>query len=111
MAIRARTVHLGLEVVLADGRVLEALTTLRKDNTGYDLKQLFIGAGRHAGRSSHRGRKRRSSCTRCAAPRDGAWVALADPQAAVDLLAMLGDAVGERVAAFELLGREKRWTI
>lgn len=35
---------LGLEVVLADGRVLDCLATLRKDNTGYDLKQLFIGA-------------------------------------------------------------------
>lgn len=35
---------LGLEVVLADGTVLSHLTTLRKDNTGYDLKQLFIGS-------------------------------------------------------------------
>lgn len=35
---------LGLEVVLADGCVLDCLTTLRKDNTGYDLKQLFIGS-------------------------------------------------------------------
>uniref|UniRef100_A0A674F314 D-2-hydroxyglutarate dehydrogenase, mitochondrial n=1 Tax=Salmo trutta TaxID=8032 RepID=A0A674F314_SALTR len=35
---------LGLEVVLADGRVLDYLATLRKDNTGYDLKQLFIGS-------------------------------------------------------------------
>ena len=33
----------GLEVVLADGSVLDMLTTLRKDNTGYDLKHLFIG--------------------------------------------------------------------
>ncbi|XP_045414721.1 D-2-hydroxyglutarate dehydrogenase, mitochondrial isoform X3 [Lemur catta] len=35
---------LGLEVVLADGTVLNCLTSLRKDNTGYDLKQLFIGS-------------------------------------------------------------------
>jgi len=35
---------LGVEAVLADGRILENLSTLRKDNTGYDLKQLFIGA-------------------------------------------------------------------
>jgi FAD/FMN-containing dehydrogenase len=35
---------LGLEVVLPDGTVLDQLSTLRKDNTGYDLKQLFIGA-------------------------------------------------------------------
>jgi FAD/FMN-containing dehydrogenase len=35
---------LGLEVVLPDGTILDQLSTLRKDNTGYDLKQLFIGA-------------------------------------------------------------------
>ncbi|KAG6832478.1 hypothetical protein H0H92_001524 [Tricholoma furcatifolium] len=35
---------LGLEVVLPDGTILDQLTTLRKDNTGYDLKQLFIGS-------------------------------------------------------------------
>ncbi len=39
-----RELVLGLEVVLPDGRVLSGLKTLRKDNTGYDLKQLFIGA-------------------------------------------------------------------
>ena len=40
----ARDLALGLEVVLADGRVLHGLTSLRKDNTGYDLKDLFIGS-------------------------------------------------------------------
>jgi FAD/FMN-containing dehydrogenase len=35
---------LGLEAVLADGTVVDSLNTLRKDNTGYDLKQLFIGS-------------------------------------------------------------------
>src|SRR5439155_22542393 len=40
----ARELVLGLEVVLPDGSVLDGLRTLRKDNTGYDLKQLFIGA-------------------------------------------------------------------
>ena len=40
----ARDLVLGLEVVLPDGRCLDALRGLRKDNTGYDLKQLFIGA-------------------------------------------------------------------
>src|SRR5262249_48777074 len=39
-----RDLVLGLEVVLADGRVLDALSALRKDNTGYDLKSLFLGA-------------------------------------------------------------------
>src|ERR1700694_1617008 len=40
----AREMALGLEVVLADGRVLNGLSKLKKDNTGYDLRNLFIGA-------------------------------------------------------------------
>jgi hypothetical protein len=49
-----RDLVLGLEAVLPDGRVLSDLSGLRKDNTGYDLKQLFHRRGRHAGRG-HRG--------------------------------------------------------
>ncbi|ARP81960.1 hydroxyacid dehydrogenase [Bordetella genomosp. 8] len=97
-----RDLALGLEVVLADGRVLDALTTLRKDNTGYDLKQLFIGAEGTLGIVTA------AAFKLYAMPRQTVtgWVALPGPQAAVDLLAMLTDAVGERVTAFELLGRE-----
>ncbi len=40
----ARDLTTGVEVVLADGRIVNALSKLRKDNTGYDLKNLFIGA-------------------------------------------------------------------
>src|SRR5207248_5062505 len=40
----ARDLVLGLEVVLADGRIWNGLRGLRKDNTGYDLKQLFLGS-------------------------------------------------------------------
>src|SRR3954465_11166842 len=40
----ARELVLGLEVVLADGRVLNNLRKLKKDNTGYDLRHIFIGA-------------------------------------------------------------------
>ncbi|HEU5016574.1 MAG TPA: FAD-binding oxidoreductase [Pseudolabrys sp.] len=40
----ARDLMLGLEVVLADGRVLNLLSKLKKDNTGYDLRHLFVGA-------------------------------------------------------------------
>ena len=39
-----RSLCLGLEVVLADGRVLNLMSELHKDNSGYDLKQMFIGA-------------------------------------------------------------------
>ena len=53
----ARELVLGLEVVLPDGRVWNGLRALRKDNTGYDLKQLFIGAegtlGEDATRTAH----------------------------------------------------------
>ncbi len=44
---------LGLEVVLADGTVLDTLSTLRKDNTGYDLKQIFIGSEGQQSLQSH----------------------------------------------------------
>jgi FAD/FMN-containing dehydrogenase len=97
-----RELALGLEVVLADGRVLDALTTLRKDNTGYDLKQLFIGAEGTLGIVTAAAFKLYALPRRTVT----GWVALSDPQAAVDILAMLTDAVGERITAFELLGRE-----
>jgi FAD/FMN-containing dehydrogenase len=96
-----RELTLGLEVVLPDGRVLDLLGTLRKDNTGYDLKQLFIGAEGTLGVVTA------ASFKLFARPRRvvTAWVAVAEPQAAVELLARLTDAVGERVTAFELIGR------
>jgi FAD/FMN-containing dehydrogenase len=96
-----RELTLGLEVVLADGRVLDLLSPLRKDNTGYDLKQLFIGAEGTLGVVTA------ATFKLFAAPRSvvTAWASVADPQAAVRLLARLGEAVGERVTAFELIGR------
>ena len=45
--IRHNSMHancVGLKAVLPDGRILDNMTTLRKDNTGYDLKHLFIGS-------------------------------------------------------------------
>ncbi len=84
-----RDLVLGLEVVLADGRVLDGLKSLRKDNTGYDVKSLFVGAegtlgiitaaclklfpaaGRHRhGAGGHRRRRnRRWICSRDCATR------------------------------------------
>nr|WP_315845805.1 FAD-binding oxidoreductase [uncultured Achromobacter sp.] len=97
-----RDLTLGLEVVLADGSVLPQLGTLRKDNTGYDLKQWFIGAEGTLGVVTA------AAFRLYALPRKvvTAWVAVPTPQAAVDLLARLTDAVGERVTAFELIGRQ-----
>ena len=97
----ARDLALGLEVVLADGRVLEGLSALRKDNTGYDLKQLFIGGEGTLGVVTA------VTVKLFQRPRQvvTAWAAVRDPQAAVQLLALLTEAVGERVTAFELMGQ------
>ncbi len=97
-----RDLTLGVEVVLADGRVLDALGALRKDNTGYDLKQLFIGGEGTLGIVTAATFKLHAQPGKTVT----GWVAVRDPEAAVALLARLGGAVGERVTAFELIGRE-----
>jgi FAD/FMN-containing dehydrogenase len=97
----ARELTLGLEVVLADGRVWNGLRALRKDNTGYDLKHLFIGAEGTLGLIT--------AATLKLFPRPrtqaAAWVAVPDPAAAVSLLGRLRDAAGDNVTAFEIVGR------
>ena len=64
----ARDLCLGLEVVLPDGRIWNGLRRLRKDNTGYDLKNLFIGAEGTLGRDHRRGAE---AFSETAQPRDG----------------------------------------
>jgi len=97
----ARELTLGLEVVLADGRIWDGLRALRKDNTGYDLKHLFIGAEGTLGLIT--------AATLKLFPRPRAlataWVAVPDPAAAVSLLGRLRDAAGDNVTAFEIVGR------
>ena len=92
---------LGLEVVLPDGRVWDGLRALRKDNTGYDLKQLFVGAEGTLGVITaavlRLHPKPTASCT--------AWIALETPSAAVALLAALRERLGDRLSAFELVSR------
>ena len=97
-----RDLTLGIEVVTADGRVLDSLVGLRKDNTGYDLKQLFIGSEGTLGIVTA------ATFRLFAQPRSTVtgWMAVRDPQAAVEMLTRLVDAVGERVTAFELIGHE-----
>ncbi len=97
----ARALVLGLEVVLPDGRVWDGLRGLRKDNTGYDLKDLFIGAEGTLGVIT-------AAVLRLfPLPSDvqTAMVAVPSPAAAVDLLGRLKRALGEQVTAFELMTR------
>ncbi|MCF8185108.1 MAG: FAD-binding oxidoreductase [Polynucleobacter sp.] len=97
----ARELTLGLEVVLADGRVWNGLRALRKDNTGYDLKHMFIGAEGTLGLIT--------AATLKLFPRPRthatAWAAVPGPAAAVSLLGRLRGAAGDSVTAFEIVGR------
>jgi FAD/FMN-containing dehydrogenase len=97
----AREQVLGLEVVLPDGRVWDGLRGLRKDNTGYDLKQLFLGAEGTLGIITAAVLRLYPKPTANAT----AWIALASPAAAIELLALLHERLGDRVSAFELLSR------
>ncbi|MGQ0740862.1 MAG: FAD-binding oxidoreductase [Alphaproteobacteria bacterium] len=97
----ARDLVLGIEVVLADGRVLDMLRTLRKDNTGYDLKHLFIGAEGTLGIITAAALKLfprpRSYST--------VFAAIASAAAALPLLNRLQEATGGLVTAFEIISR------
>ena len=97
----AREQVLGLEVVLPDGRVWEGLRALRKDNTGYDLKHLFLGAEGTLGVITAAVLRLYPLPT----ARATAWIAVASPQAAVELLSKLRGQLGDRVSAFELISR------
>jgi len=96
-----RDLVLGLEVVLADGRVLPALSALRKDNTGYDVRGLFLGAegtlGVITAASLRLFPKIRARAT--------ALAAVPEVRAAVELLGRLRDASSDRVSSFELIPR------
>ena len=94
-----RELVLGLEVVLPDGRVLDQLKSLRKDNTGYDVKQLFLGAEGTLGVIT-------GACLRLVpVPGDfvTALVAIDGIAAAVALLGRIRDAFGDGVEGFEYL--------
>lgn len=94
-----RSLVVGLEAVLPDGSLFEGLSALRKDNRGYDLKQLLIGAEGTLGIVTA------ASLKLVAAPgsRSVAWVGLGSPAAALTLLRRLEARLGEAVESFELV--------
>jgi len=97
----ARDLVLGLEVVLPDGRIWNGLRSLRKDNSGYDLKHLFIGAEGTLGIITAAVLKLyprpQAEATAC--------VAMRDPAAAVALLSHLRATCGDKISAFEIISR------
>ena len=96
-----RELALGLEVVLPSGEVWEGLRKLRKDNTGYDLRDLFIGAEGTLGIITAAVLKLFPK------PRGTsvAFVGVADPTAALKLLRLAKDNAGHALTAFELIPR------
>lgn len=94
----ARELVLGLEVVLPSGEIWDGLRGLRKDNTGYDLKQLFIGAEGTLGVITAAVLK----LYPLPRSRAVAIAALRDPESALALLEKFQDACGERLTGFEL---------
>jgi FAD/FMN-containing dehydrogenase len=97
----ARSHALGLEVVLADGRVLHDLNKLKKDNTGYDLRNLFIGAEGTLGVIT--------AAVLRLVPRprsvETAFVGVASPEAALELLGLATERTAGGVTSFELMLR------
>jgi FAD/FMN-containing dehydrogenase len=95
----AREQVLGLEVVLADGRVLSRLSPLRKSNVGYDLKQLFIGAEGTLGLITAVALRLRPAVLRQAT----ACVAVGSPAAALAFFVRSRAVLGESISACELM--------
>ncbi len=98
----ARAQCLGLEVVRPDGSIWHGLTRLRKDNTGYDLRNLMIGAEGTLGIITGAALK--------LVPRPvgmgAALMAVPSPAAALELLALAGAQIGEGISAFEIMNRK-----
>ena len=97
----ARDLVLGLEVVLPDGRIWNGLRLLRKDNTGYDLKHLFIGAEGSLGIITA------ASLKLFPRPREevNAFVAVRDVPGVLELLSRLRLSTGDQISAFEFMER------
>ena len=97
----ARDLVLGLEVVLADGRIWHGLNKLKKDNTGYDLKDLFIGAEGTLGVITAAVLKLFPAPTTV----ETAFAGVPSLDAALDLFALTQEMTGGATKSFELIGR------
>ena len=97
-----RALVLGLEVVLADGRIWDGLRSLRKDNTGYDMKQLFIAGEGTLGMVTAAVLRLFPKPT----ARETAWIAVDNPAMGVALLGHMRATLGDAVSAFELISRQ-----
>lgn len=98
----ARDLCLGLEAVLPDGQIWHGLTRLRKNNTGYDLRHLLIGAEGTLGVITAAALKLFAR----PAQTGTALLAVESPAAALKLLSMARELFGEMVSAFELIHRQ-----
>jgi FAD/FMN-containing dehydrogenase len=96
----ARELCLGVEIVLPTGEVLDDLRKLKKDNTGYDLKDLFVGAEGTLGVITAAVLKLFPKPK----GREVAFAGLSSPRAALDLLGLAMDRAGGALTAFELIG-------
>jgi len=103
----SRELVMGLEVVLPDGSIFSDLKGLRKDNTGYDLKQLFIGAEGTLGFIT-------AVCLKLfSLPKvyTTALVAVENPYTAIDLLKDAKTTFGENLSAFEIMNKTSIQTV
>ncbi len=98
----ARALCLGIEAVTADGRIWRGLSRLRKDNAGYDLRDLLIGSEGTLAVIT--------AATLRLVPRPAvegaAMLAVPSPAAALDLLALAQDVAGDQISGFELIARQ-----
>ncbi|MBF9052659.1 FAD-binding protein [Rhodobacterales bacterium LSUCC1028] len=98
----ARDLVLGIEAVMPDGSIFHGLSPLRKNNTGYDLRHLLIGSEGTLGIITAASLRLFPE----PAAQGAALMAVPDPRAALSLLRMAQDMVGEGLSAFELMHRQ-----
>lgn len=98
----ARAQCLGLEAVLPDGTIWHGLTRLHKDNTGYDLRDLMIGAEGTLGVITAAALK----LSPVPASVGAAMVSVANPEAALDLLSLAKDRMADGISAFEMIHKQ-----